>query len=247
MALSGSTNFTLDRDTIITDALIITGVLAEGETPSANQITSVGRTLNMIAKAWQSHGLNLWKRTTAQLTGLSAGTSSYVVGTGGTNGITERPYEILKAWRRQDPTGTPVDIPIRIVSRDEYDSLPDKSQSGTIILIYYDRQRDSGTVTSTSKIYVWHTHETSSTDQLWLTYVRPIQDFDAATDEPDFPQDAYLALTYAVALGICPKYGINDSDFKKILSLATLYYEQWRLGDNESTSIYIFPSKSYGE
>ena len=60
MDTSGSVDFGVDRDDIITEALLVMGVLAECDTPSANQLTSMGLTLNLLVKAWQAEGLNLF-------------------------------------------------------------------------------------------------------------------------------------------------------------------------------------------
>jgi len=60
VATSGSIDFSATRDDIIIEALEQMGVLAEGQTPSADQLTSMARTLNMLVKAWQGEGLNLF-------------------------------------------------------------------------------------------------------------------------------------------------------------------------------------------
>ncbi len=60
MATSGSIDFTVTADEIVTDALELLGVLGEGDTPTADQSTSSMRTLNMLVKTWQAAGLNLF-------------------------------------------------------------------------------------------------------------------------------------------------------------------------------------------
>lgn len=60
MTTSGSINFTVTTDDIITEALELLGVLGEGESPTADQLTSSTRTLNMMTKTWQADGLNLF-------------------------------------------------------------------------------------------------------------------------------------------------------------------------------------------
>ena len=60
MSTSGSTDFSVTTEDIITEALELLGVLGEGEAPTADQITSSQRTLNMMAKTWQADGLNLF-------------------------------------------------------------------------------------------------------------------------------------------------------------------------------------------
>lgn len=54
MATSGSANFSVTRDDIITEALEILGVLGEGQAPNADQLSSSARTLNMMVKGWQN-------------------------------------------------------------------------------------------------------------------------------------------------------------------------------------------------
>lgn len=61
MATSGSDNFALTRNEIITGGLRKTGQLAEGETASSQQITDGALDLNTMIKLWQAAGLHLWK------------------------------------------------------------------------------------------------------------------------------------------------------------------------------------------
>ena len=60
MPTSGSINLSASRDDIITEALEMLGVLAEGTSPSAAQLTSCSRTLNYMMKSWQADGINLF-------------------------------------------------------------------------------------------------------------------------------------------------------------------------------------------
>ena len=60
MATSGSVNFSITRDNIITEALQLVGVIGEGETPSANQKSDCARSLNMMIKFWMAEGMNLF-------------------------------------------------------------------------------------------------------------------------------------------------------------------------------------------
>ena len=59
MAVSGSIDFSINRDELITEALELSGRLRIGATPTAAQITSAARTLNMMVKAWQADGIQL--------------------------------------------------------------------------------------------------------------------------------------------------------------------------------------------
>jgi len=60
MATSGSYNFSLDRDGIITEAYSLAGAVAIGETPTAAEITDAGKSLNLMLKNWASKNYGLW-------------------------------------------------------------------------------------------------------------------------------------------------------------------------------------------
>ena len=54
MAYSTTSDFTMTGTDVVTEALELLGVLAEGESPSADQQTSCLRTLNMLIKTWSA-------------------------------------------------------------------------------------------------------------------------------------------------------------------------------------------------
>src|SRR3990167_1844918 len=60
MATSVSVDFSVSRDTIITRAWQLLGVVEEGGTATANQITDGTSWLNLMVKNWQIDGLHLW-------------------------------------------------------------------------------------------------------------------------------------------------------------------------------------------
>jgi hypothetical protein len=61
MALSASYNFTVTRDEISTAALRKLGVVAEGQTPNSNQLTTAAQAQNVMLKAWQGDAMPLWQ------------------------------------------------------------------------------------------------------------------------------------------------------------------------------------------
>lgn len=60
MALSGSFNYTLNRDQLIKNALVDAQVINDTQTPSATMIVYCADSLNRMLKAWQMDGLHLW-------------------------------------------------------------------------------------------------------------------------------------------------------------------------------------------
>lgn len=62
MSTSGSTNFALNKDTLLTDALIDVGAISPEDPPSDSIMSHAARLLNMMLKAWSADsGLHLWK------------------------------------------------------------------------------------------------------------------------------------------------------------------------------------------
>jgi hypothetical protein len=84
MATSGSSDFSISRDDIITDALQMLGEGAEGETINGDRMDACSRRLNMMVKAWMANGAKLWAMKQATLF-LTVGTASYSLGATGTH------------------------------------------------------------------------------------------------------------------------------------------------------------------
>ena len=140
---------------------------------------------------------------------------------------TQRPTEIVEV-RRVNADGT--ENPIEIYSRQEYMSLSQKTSKGAPISIYYDPLLTNG------KMWVWNA---CGDVQQYIKFTGRImiEDFDSATDDPDFPQEWTLALCYTLARLVAPKFGrVLDPDFK--LMQSELFDSVFGF-DMEDTSIFI--------
>jgi hypothetical protein len=62
MALSGSTDFGLTRDQLITASLQEIGAIGDGDTPTPTQLSESNTLLNMLIKNWATDGMQLWMR-----------------------------------------------------------------------------------------------------------------------------------------------------------------------------------------
>lgn len=78
MTTSNSTNFTLNANDIIEDALRELGVIREDETPDPGDCRAVLRRLNMMVKTWQAQDLHLWTKETAIIF-LQKGQNTYTL------------------------------------------------------------------------------------------------------------------------------------------------------------------------
>jgi len=316
VATSGSSNYSTDRDGLITEALQICKAIGEGGSPSSNQLSDCSRTLNMMVKAWMSKGLQLWtieklvlfpvknqaiysfgtgadrmcKQSDFQETELngdhaSGATTLTVAGKDGTTSMTsgdvigvqtdsggiswttingaptstsivltagisaaasdnnnvytyttafsQRLLRINNIWRRSDDR---TDVPIQRLSRQEYSDLSNKTEAGQIISAYYDPQLDPGLLS------VYQVPDDNYTDStIFIRGARPFEDFDAATDTPDFPQEWYLPIAWNLAWLLGPKFGVTGAELNEIGRIAAYHLAEVSAGDAEDGSIYFVP------
>jgi hypothetical protein len=294
MTTSGSVNFSVSRDDIIQDALENLGVLSEGDTPSAAQLTQMSRKLNMIVKQWQGRsdfapGLKLWARKTGYLF-LQSGQSVYTLGptsSGNTDkfattyvsttiasneaagqtvlsltsatGISDTNRIAIELdsgaiqWTTVSgsPAGNDVTVaaaltgaaaagnrvfayatanqglrPLSIISvvlRDEntndttldpmlvedYESISDKTADGSPALYHYETTLTDGT------LYL-DCEPNDVSKVLRIKYLRPIEDFDSASDTPDYPQEWYRPLCWQLTIDGAPSYGVAVTNEMKL-------------------------------
>ncbi len=79
MATSGSTNFALTRNQIITDAFTVLGVLGAEDTLSSADLAYGNRVFDQMIKQLQADGIGIWAKTEATLF-LTDGVASYQLG-----------------------------------------------------------------------------------------------------------------------------------------------------------------------
>lgn len=315
MAKSGSTNYSVTRNDIITESLQICGVVEEGGTASANQLTDCSRTLNMLVKNQMTDALQLWLNTeivvfpvknqktltfavsngdrmclTSELvttklsgshasgatsitvdsiTGISASdvigvvtddngihwttvngspSGSTITLTSGlsstasdndrvftyTTAFTQKVSRINNAYIR---TTDETDIPIEVIARGDYVNLSSKTLSGRPNQIYFDPQY------LTSAVNIWPVFDDSYTnDRLYLYVTRYLEDFDAATDDADYPQEWYMPLAWTLAMYVGGKYGVTGARLKEISERAIDLKDRALDFDVENQSIRIVPA-----
>ncbi len=76
MTTSGSVDFSMTRNEIITDSLSIIRVLGEDESPTSSAMTQANRFLNRLIKGFENQSKHVWKKREATLF-LQAGQSKY--------------------------------------------------------------------------------------------------------------------------------------------------------------------------
>lgn len=142
--------------------------------------------------------------------------------------------------RRHDFTSL-IDTPIGpCLSRLDYDALPNKDQalgSTAVTQAYYDLQLSAGFLS------LWQVPAAPILNLIKLTAQIPIQDFVNSTDNPDLPNEWVDAITYNLALVMAPQFDVPESDFQRILLMATGFMMDAATEDREGESIFFQPDR----
>lgn len=230
MATSGSVDYNATATEIISSAHELARVKDPIEPLNTDQTTRGLASLNKVIKYLQKGGMPLWaiKRDTITLV---QSTVSYTCGPAGT-GLTERPLRILEAYYRDGTNDTQVEI----ISRDDYNTLGDKTTEGIPTEIYYDPQLSLGV------LYVYNPADASAAgNDLHLVYHRPFEDMDSVSNTFDFPQEWLMPLEYALAVDVAMRNGIRQSRITQLEAKAKEYYYEALWWDVENVSTNFQP------
>jgi len=235
MTVSGSTNFSVNRDQLIRDALELVGAQAPDESMTDSELQSASRSLNMMLKAWQTDGLQLWLRRSTSVT-LVAAQNTYTFGPTGQDVTVGRPLKILKVMRKDTSDN---EVELFALTQDQYKEQTPKTTTAVAVNYYYDPQLTNG------YLYIWPTPGTTEASEYTLDvlYHKPTDDMDAATDDFEFPQEWFEVIKYGLAIRLAPVYGLPLDDRKQ------LYYEFKPMKDKldsfdqESGSVYFQPDQ----
>jgi hypothetical protein len=236
LATSNSSNFTVTRNELVHGALRILGVVGEGQTPTSQQYSDAAEALNYLVKAWENQGVPLWCIKSQDIT-LVANQTDYNLGLGQSINIA-KPLKIYQAYRH---TTSNVDIPMTILSQQQYNILGNKATTGAPIQLYYNPQRDYGVLS------LFPTPSSADTsDVVRIFYQRPIDDFDASTDNPDVPQEMLRALKYSLAAELAFEYGISASDRESLENKAArLQAEAFAFNTEDSSYFFQADRRTY--
>ena len=141
--------------------------------------------------------------------------------------LLQRPIEIADVRLHNN---SDYERPLRIVSRQEYMALPNKTDTGAANLVYYDPTLTNGT------LYVWPACNDVK-EYIKFTAKIPLEDFDATTNDPDFPQEWLLALAWNLAILVAPKFGVELPTKFELKALG--FKQAVSVFDREDASIFI--------
>ena len=234
-----SSIYTVSKEEIIKEALELCGVLGANEDLSSEDLSSVGRTLNMLIKAWQVDGIHIWAVDNVEIP-LIEDKKEYTVGPDKDVDKPYRPIQVLHGIHRSE---FDYDTPINLWSREEYWRLSDKNSKGVTLNLYHDRRTDH------SVFYVWPVPETNDR-KLILQIQRGLEFPIEEEDNVDFPSEYMAALSYNLAAMIAPKFGLPTTDRNYITQWAQMLKQDAEDYNRENeASMFIEPdrySRGYG-
>ncbi len=157
-------------------------------------LASARRSLNLLFAHWESLGDQEW-RIDEQTQTLTDGTASYTPASA--------TFVILPGHaviRRSS-----VDTPVQIISREQYQAIPNKTQEGLPSMLFLDRDA------AAPLYYLWNVPE-NSTDVLRYWRVRRIQDATAGSETVDTKKHWFNALAKGLAWQLSYKYAPERID-----------------------------------
>lgn len=201
---SGSYDFSLQRDQIVTNALQLIHAIDGGSAATGDTLTDAVTRLNLMLKHWQNDGLQLW--TVEELDygnteGLTAGVYKYTMGVGEMINTKGRPEEIIDVYRRKKDTL--VKVPLIRNARQKYYHLSDEDVQGFPTQWYLDRQ-----LIPVLRIWPAPNQDFQDNYQLVILYQQPFDDMDSSTDNLLFPQSWELAVVWGLASLLATEYGL---------------------------------------
>ena len=140
---------------------------------------------------------------------LSDGGTGYTVGDILT--LNSGTYVTPATIRVDSVVNTFIDLPMTLISQQEYNILGSKFSEGTVNSLLYKPWRDYGEVS----VFLTPNTSAAATYELHITLQRPIMDITKPNENFDLPQEWFLALKWALVAELASDYDktINDKGY----------------------------------
>jgi hypothetical protein len=192
MTTSGETDWSLTARDLIKTAMQEAVILPAGTEPTADELSDCLVRLNALLKSWETRGYTLWREETITVA-VTAATNPTTLDDDVYDVQTVR-YVVSATHER----------PLTPYDRDNYQILPNKTQTGNPSIYYSNRQRDN------VDLYLWPVPAENSTVQ--VDYLRKIETVTDAAQTVDIPQDWQETVYVLLAVRICGMFGVPVPD-----------------------------------
>lgn len=225
MTTSGTILYEPTTNSFIEWAYNILGVAQEGEALTATMYQNGLRALNGLLQTMSAFP-HLWTYEEGTLA-LVADDPSYV--------ITPRALRITDCRYRLNG----IDVPMTMMSRQEYFDQPNKTVSPSIpVNFYFDPKVANGT------LYLWPCPSAAAAASYTVhyTYIKFIEIQTATNQTLDIPQQWAEAVAFNLAKRLMTQYPVNDGNLAmQVLAQAKEYWDALSAFDNEPASLYMQP------
>lgn len=226
-----TSDFNVTREELVRRALRKLGAT----NPSTEDLTNAVQSLNVLVKEIDPQGKWLWTITNTESTlTISASTRTYTTGSGAGNIATDilalETFILLKGTTR---------VPCRILEKKEALSTYELEGTGEPYLVYLEKKP----LAANNVLWTYPLPSGSYTAK--YTYRRRLYDFDAAGDNPDFPQEWINCLTYVVADDLADEYGLPLEERDRLSAKAAAKLRSMKIANAENPSTDVTTPTQY--
>jgi len=183
--------------------------------------------LNLLLKDWQQYP-NLWRHTEGSIT-LVAADYDYT--------LSPVPHRVISA-RYRNSSGN--DLPMELLSREEFYELPDKSVAGVPTEYYVDYQHSSAVFN------VWQVPASITTETIKYTYQKKFDDIDSLDNDVEVRSEHYNALGYNLAALLADDYGRNSPVTERVIARSVDLFNELLDADREDFVQFVPGYGTYG-
>lgn len=140
----------------------------------------------------------------------------------------ERPIKILSAFRRDK---NDIDTMVDIIGEDDYFQQSNKKSDGPPIEIWYQPTLTTGT------LYVWPDDGGANWDRIIMSAQFYPDDFDSASDNPQFPIEWGNTLVWNLAAELASEYGLPEKEQGRLWQIAEHKLNELLAFDTENSSV----------
>ena len=144
----------------------------------------------------------------------------------------DRPQKLLFAFR-SDTSG--FDTEVEIIGENEYQRQSNKAASGPPVEVWYNPRGNQ----STGELNVWPVDGGATWDKLVLINQVLPDDFDASSDNPDFPIEWGNALVWNLAAELASEYGVSENQQGRLWQIAQYKLDKLLAYDIENANVVI--------
>ena len=148
------------------------------------------------------------------------------------------PQKILYAFR-SDTSGH--DTEITIIGENEYNRQSNKTANGPPVEIWYNRKGNQ----ATGELFVWPDNGGKTWDKIVMVANILPDDFDAGSDNPDFPVEWSNCLVWGLAAELASEYGISEREQARIWSTSEFKLSELLSYDSENADVIFAMDDRY--